>query len=316
MVSGASGMRVVFMGTPVFAVATLDALCDRGHQVALVVAQPDRPVGRGQKFKHQPTKLRALELGIEIFQPLRVTEVKSVDRILKTKPDVIVVVGYGQILSREIFGLPGFGCLNVHASLLPSYRGAAPINWAIARGESVTGVTTMRIGESIDTGDVLLKRGTAISSTESAPELSSRLSVMGAELLLETLDGLATNAIVSQPQNEKNATYAPILKRENGRIDWETSAIDIFNRIRGFAPWPGSYTFFRGKRLNIRWASPVDNVSENSGEIGASGKGLVVGCGNGSGLIIEKVQLEGKNLISADEFTRGYRPMPGEKVGE
>lgn len=309
-------MRVVFMGTPTFAVATLDALYSCGHQVVLVVTQPDRPVGRGQKLNYQPIKLRALKLGLEVFQPLRVVEEKSVDRILKTKPDVIVVVGYGQILPREIFEFPGYGCLNVHASLLPSYRGAAPINWAIAKGESVTGVTTMRIGEGLDTGDVLLKRETMIKSTECAPELSSRLAVMGAELLLETIDGLITNAIVGQPQNEKNATYAPILKRKDGQIDWETSAEDIFNRMRGFDPWPGSYTSFRGKRLHVRWASPIGNVSEGPGEIGVSGKSLVIGCGNGSGLTIEKIQLEGKNPIKADEFTRGYRPISGEKVGE
>lgn len=309
-------MRVVFMGTPAFAVATLDALCSCGHQVVTVVTQPDRPVGRGQKLNYQPIKLRALKLGLEIFQPLHVAEAKSVDRILKTKPDVIVVVGYGQILPREIFEFPGYGCLNVHASLLPSYRGAAPINWAIARGESVTGVTTMSIGEGLDTGDVLLKRDTTIERTERAPELSSRLAVMGAELLLETLDGLVTKAIIGQPQSEKNATYAPILKRTDGRIDWEASATDIFNRIRGFDPWPGSYTSFRGKRLHIRWASPVDNVSENPGEIGVSGESLVIGCGNDSGLTIEKVQLEGKNFINADEFTRGYRPISGEKVGQ
>ena len=309
-------MRVVFMGTPTFAVATLDALHARGHDVASVFTQPDRPAGRGRKLSPPPVKARALELGLEVLQPARVKETESVERIRQINPDAIVVVGYGQIIPAAIFDFPSLGCINVHASLLPRYRGAAPINWAIARGESVTGVTTMRIAKRLDAGDMLLKRETPIGPRETASDLLVRLAPIGAELLLKTLDGLAAGTVTGMPQNEQEATYAPIMKREDGKISWGLAAAEIFGRLRGFDPWPGSYTSFRGKRLHIRWALPRDEAGGDPGEIAASDEGFRVGCGHESSLAVETVQLEGKNRIAADEFLRGYRPAPGEKLGE
>ena len=309
-------MRVVFMGTPAFAVATLDALHERGHDIALVFTQPDRPVGRGRKLSPPPVKAGALELGLGVFQPTRVKEAESIERVEQISPEVIVVVGYGQIIPASIFDFPRLGCVNVHASLLPRYRGAAPINWAIVRGETVTGVTTMRIAKRLDAGDMLLKRETPIGPSETASELSARLAPIGAELLLATLDGLAAGEITGTPQNEHEATYAPMMKREDGAIDWGLSANEIFNRLRGFDPWPGSYTRFRGKRLHIRWALPVDTTVGEPGEITASDDGFRVACADGSALAVETVQLEGKNRVSAAEFVRGYHPAPAEKLGE
>ncbi len=309
-------MRVVFMGTPAFAVAALDALHERGDDVTSVFTQPDRPVGRGRKLSPPPVKARALELGLEVLQPARVKETESVERIQQINPDAIVVVGYGQIIPAAIFDFPRLGCINVHASLLPRYRGAAPINWAIVGGETITGVTTMRIAKRLDAGDMLLKRETPIGPRETGSELSARLAPMGAELLLETLGGLAAGAITGTPQNEHEATYAPMMKREDGAIDWCLSADEIFNRLRGFEPWPGSYTSFRGKRMHIRWALPFDDTAGEPGEITLPDDGFRVGCGHTTSLAVETVQLEGKNRVSAAEFVRGYHPAAGEKLGE
>ncbi len=309
-------MRVVFMGTPAFAVATLDALHERGDDIALVFTQPDRPVGRGRKLSAPAVKARALELGLEVFQPHRVKDAASIARIDSIRPDAIVVVGYGQIIPAAIFDFPGLGSINVHASLLPRYRGAAPINWAIARGETVTGVTTMRIAKRLDAGDMLLKRETPIGPLETASELSARLAPMGADLLLETLDALAAGTVTGETQNEQESTYAPIMKREDGLIDWSLPASEIFNRLRGFDPWPGSYTRFRGKRLHIRWGPAVDKAAGEPGEITSIDSGFRVGCGGATSLSVEAVQLEGKKRVAAAEFLRGYRPAPGEKLGE
>ncbi len=309
-------MRVVFMGTPAFAAATLDALHERGDDIALVFTQPDRPVGRGRKLSAPAVKARAIELGLKVLQPNRVKDAASIERIDGIRPDAIVVVGYGQIIPAAIFDRPGLGCINVHASLLPRYRGAAPINWAIARGETVSGVTTMRIAKRLDAGDMLLKRETAIGPLETASELSARLAPMGAHLLLETLDALAEGSVTGEPQNEQEATYAPIMKREDGLIDWSLPAPEIFNRLRGFDPWPGSYTRFRGKRLHIHWALAVGKAAGEPGEVTSIDSGFRVGCGGATSLSVEAVQLESKKRVAAAEFLRGYPPAPGEKLGE
>ena len=309
-------MRVVFMGTPAFAAATLDALHERGDDIALVFTQPDRPVGRGRKLSAPAVKARAIELGLKVLQPNRVKDAASIERIDGIRPDAIVVVGYGQIIPAAIFDRPGLGCINVHASLLPRYRGAAPINWAIARGETVSGVTTMRIAKRLDAGDMLLKRETAIGPLETASELSARLAPMGAHLLLETLDALAEGSVTGEPQNEQEATYAPIMKREDGLIDWSLPAPEIFNRLRGFDHWPGSYTRFRGKRLHIHWALAVGKAAGEPGEVTSIDSGFRVGCGGATSLSVEAVQLESKKRVAAAEFLRGYPPAPGEKLGE
>ncbi len=312
-------MRVVFMGTPPFAVATLDALHRRGDEVSLVFTQPDRRAGRGRKLTPPPVKARALELGLPLFQPRRVKDPESLERIEAIAPEAIVVVGYGQIIPDTIFNFPKYGCVNVHASLLPKYRGAAPINWAVVNGETVTGVTTMRIAKRLDVGDMLLKREVSIGPDETASALSERLAPIGAELLLETLDGLASRTVIAEKQDNDEATFAPILKRQDGWIDWSLPARQIFDRVRGFEPWPGTYTSFRGKRLHIRTAHPATSQTPATampGAIVAAQEGFLVGCGDDSTLAVEEVQLEGKNRISSTEFRRGYHLADGEKLGE
>lgn len=308
-------MLAVFMGTPPFAVATLDALVRHGDEVALVITQPDRPAGRGRKLTASAVKQRAFELGLPVYQPEKVRAPEALERLREIAPEIIVVVGYGQIIPQAIIDLPRHGIVNVHSSLLPKYRGAAPMNWAIANGETTTGVTTMRIEKRLDAGDMLLKRETAIGPAETAPELAERLAPIGAGLLLETIEGLAAGTITPEKQDEAEATYAPILKREDGWIDWQRPAAEIFNRIRGFDPWPGAYTSFRGKRLHVRRARPLSGVTLPPGTISTQ-QGLRAGCGGGTALHFDALQLEGKQRISADDFARGYHPAEGEVLGE
>ena len=309
-------MRTVFMGTPELAVPTLEALLEQGHEVAAVMTQPDRPAGRGRRLRSSPVKSKALELGIPVEQPARVKAPEVLERLRQLDPEVIVVVGYGQILPRPILDLPRWGCVNVHASLLPKYRGAAPINWAIVNGETVTGVTTMLIEKRLDAGDMLLKREVEIGPLESAPELAGRLARVGADLLVETLAGLEQGTLAAEKQDETEATYAPILKRQDGWIDWNLTAGEIFNRIRGFTPWPGSYTSFRGKRLHVRGARQKVEESAEPGAISMAEGNLEAGCGAGTALVLEELQLEGKKQMPAAEFARGYRIAPDEVLGE
>ena len=309
-------MRTVFMGTPALAVPTLEALLEQGHEVAAVMTQPDRPAGRGRRLRSSPVKSRALELGIPVEQPARIKAPEVLERLRQLGPEVIVVVGYGQILPQSILDLPRWGCVNVHASLLPKYRGAAPINWAIANGETVTGVTTMRIERRLDAGDMLLKREVEIGPLERAPELTGRLALVGAGLLVQTLAALEQGTLAAEKQDETEATYAPILKRQDGWIDWNLTAGEIFNRIRGFAPWPGSYTSFRGKRLHVRKAHQERGASAEPGAISMAEGSLEVGCGAGTALVLEELQLEGKKQMPAAEFARGYRISPNEVLGE
>ncbi len=309
-------MRVVFMGTPAFAVPPLAALISAGHTVELVMTQPDRPVGRKQTLTPPPVKVNALELGLEVFQPPRVKSADAFERLSTIAPDVIVVVGYGQIIPQRILDLPPHGCINVHASLLPKYRGAAPINWAVANGETRTGVTTMRIIFKLDAGDMLLKRETPIGSDETARELFERLAPIGADLLAETLAGLERGSIAPEPQTEEEATFAPILKREDGQVDWNLPAAQIHNRLRGFTPWPGIYTYFRGRRLGIHRARPLHQAGPPPGVVATADGQLRVGCEQGSTLAVHDVQPEGKKRMAAADFVRGYRPTDGETLGE
>ena len=309
-------MRTVFMGTPGLAVPTLEALLQKGHEVASVITQPDRPAGRGRKLTSSPVKSRALELRLPVEQPARIKAPEVLERLQQLDPEVIVVVGYGQILPQSILDVPRLGCVNVHASLLPKYRGAAPINWAIANGETVTGVTTMRIERRLDAGDILLKREVEIGPIESAPELAERLARVGAELLVETLAGLERETLVGEKQDETEATYAPLLKREDGWIDWNLTAGEVLNRIRGFAPWPGSFTSLRGKRLHVRQAHQKLGAPAAPGAVSVADGSFEVGCGGGTALVLEEIQLEGKKQMSTAEFARGYRISPNEVLGE
>jgi methionyl-tRNA formyltransferase len=303
-------VKLVFMGTPAFAVPSLERTVRAGQDVIAVFTQPDRPKGRGQRDAMSPVKEAALRLGLAVEQPERVRRPEVVEQLRAMAPEAMVVVGYGQIIPKAILDIPPRGIINVHASLLPKYRGAAPIQWAIARGETSTGVTTMRINEGLDTGDILLKWETAIGPEESAIELGQRLAVAGADLLVRTLEELPS--IRPEPQDDLQATYAPMLKKEDGKIDWTLSAREILNRIRGFEPWPGGYGFLRGQRLQI-WSAAVGDQKLPLGALRVAGRKLYVGCGGGESIELREVQLEGKKRMPAGAFINGF-PMSGDEV--
>ncbi|HYK48677.1 MAG TPA: methionyl-tRNA formyltransferase [Terriglobales bacterium] len=305
---------LVFCGTPAFAVPTLEKLVEAGLAVRLVVTQPDRPKGRHMELAPSAVKQRALQLNLSVSQPDKIrTNDEFRAQLAAIKPDAIIVVGYGRIIPPWMIDLPRWGNLNLHGSLLPKYRGAAPIQWALARGESVTGVTTMRIDAGLDTGDILLQKEIPIASQDSSETLAPRLAAVGADLMVETLRGLQTGSIQARPQDDAQATLAPILKKEDGRIDFHLSAREILNRMRGFQPWPGAYTSFRGKNLHIWAAQPADRKLEE-GELSVEGGSLFAGCG-GTAVQLLELQIEGKKRMPASDFIHGHRPRPGEKLG-
>jgi methionyl-tRNA formyltransferase len=311
-------MKLIFCGTPQFAVPTLEKLIAEKHDIELVMTNPDEPSGRGYDVKPSPVKRTALKAGLEVFQPLKLKEESTARFLSKFCPDFIVVVAYGHIIPRWMIDLPKHGCVNLHASLLPRYRGAAPIQWAIIRGESVTGVTTMKIDEGLDTGDILLKREIPIQDTDTTETLSERLSSTGADLMVETLPELIRAEIQPQPQDHAHATFAPILKKEDGRIDWKLRAEEVGWRVRGLRPWPGAYTSFRSKNLHIWSATPVIGQTALGHEPGMllSDRGtLRVVCGLGTLLEVHELQLEGRKRLLVRDFLNGARPSPGEVVG-
>ena len=308
-------LDLVFCGTPRFAVPTLEKLVDAGFRVPLVVTQPDRPKGRGLELVQSPVKESALKLNLPITQPERVkTNDEFRAQLTALHPDAIIVVGYGHIIPHWMLDLPPLGNINLHASLLPKYRGAAPIQWAIASGETVTGVTTMRIDAGLDTGDILQQHELAIAPADNAETLAPRLASIGADLMVETLRRLQAGTIHPRPQDNAQASLAPILKKEDGLIDFSRSASEILNRIRGFQPWPGAYTKFRGKTLQITKASPATEAVPPA-ELHAQTDHLLVGCARNTSLELLEIQLEGKKRSSAADFLRGYRPHAGEKLG-
>jgi methionyl-tRNA formyltransferase len=296
-------------------VPTLEQLVGAGFRVPLVVTQPDRPKGRGLELAFSPVKQSAIQLGLAITQPERIKNNQDFrDQLTGLKPDAIVIVGYGRLIPQWMIDLPPLGNINLHASLLPKYRGAAPIQWAIARGETVTGVTTMKIDAGLDTGDILLQREVAINSDDTAETLAPKLATVGAGLTVETLQGLQKGSIHPRAQDHAKATLAPILKKEDGLIDFSSPAQEILNRLRGFQPWPGAFTHFRGKSLQIRKAMKSDQTL-STGELGVKGEHLIVGCGGNTTLELLELQLEGKKRTFAAEFIRGYRPQTGERLG-
>ncbi len=310
-------MRLVFLGTPAFAVPTLERIVDAGHEVRLVVTQPDRPRGRGQEPAPPPVKQAAARLGLQVYQPERVRRPEAVERLRAVAVDAMVVVGYGQIIPQSVIDLAPLGIINVHASLLPKYRGAGPVQWAIVNGETRTGVTTMRIDAGLDTGDMLLKEETDIGEDENAIELGERLSVMGAALLVRTLDGLAAGGLAPQKQDPAQATYAPLLKKEDGRLDWSQPARAIHNRVRGLQPWPGAYTTFRGQTMHI-WRTavraPAGAAPAAAGRVRGA-RPFLVACGFGALELLE-VQLEGRRRMSGADFANGQRLAENEIMGE
>ncbi|MBZ5721516.1 MAG: methionyl-tRNA formyltransferase [Acidobacteriia bacterium] len=308
-------LNLVFCGTPAFAVPTLQTLSEAGHSVRLVVTQPDRPRGRGMELAPSPVKQCALKLGLPVTQPDKIKNNEEFRAQLATlKPDAIIVVGYGRIIPQWMIDLPPFGNLNLHASLLPKYRGAAPIQWAIARGENSTGVTTMRIDAGLDTGDILLQQEMPIAPNDTAETVAPRLATVGAELMVETLSGLQAGTVRPRPQDHSQSSLAPILKKEDGRIDLHLTAREICNRMRGFQPWPGAFTSFRGKNLHV-WNAAVGERSLPPGEILVEADFFYAGCGAGPALALLEVQLEGKKRMLARDFIHGYHPRSGEKLG-
>ena len=298
--------RAVFMGTPHFAVPSLSALA-RTEDVTLAVTNPDRPAGRGRALSAPPVKVEAERLGIPVIQPEKARHPESVSRIAAERPDLIVVAAYGQILPRAILDIPGRGCINVHASLLPRYRGAAPINWAIARGETVTGVTIMKMDAGMDTGPMLLKKEMPIGEEDTAGTMFPKLAALGAEALVEALAMLREGTLVETPQDGGMATYAPMLKKEHGRIDWGRSAREVRDLVRGMAPWPSAYAEHDGRPLKILSASVREGKGRPGEILSVDRDGIAVACGEGA-VLLRKVQPEGGRPMSSREYAQG-RPV-------
>jgi len=305
-------MELIFLGTPEFAVPTLEALVAAGHHVLAVFTQPDRPKGRGGELSMPAVKQAALRFGLPVYQPERIRRPEAVEQLRQLHPEIMVVVGYGQIIPQSIIDIPPKGIINVHGSLLPKYRGAAPIQWAIANGEARTGVTTMRIDAGMDTGDMLLKWETEIAPEEDALELGARLAVAGAELLISTLRENPPPA----KQDPAEATYAPILKKEDGQIDWIWPAQKIFNRARGLLPWPGAFSYFRGQLFHI-WKARVaeDAAPGEPGRLVARQRRLLIACGEATTLEAVEVQVEGRKRVPAAAFLNGVRLNENELLG-
>lgn len=311
-------MRLIFCGTPQFAVPALEALMARSFTIDLVVTNPDEPSGRSYERKPPPVKTVAATAGLPVFQPAKLKDEGTRAFISHYHPDAIVVVAYGHIIPQWMIDLPRLGCINLHASLLPKYRGAAPIAWALIRGERITGVTTMRIDAGLDTGDILLQREVEIRDDDTAQTLSERLSRTGADLMVETLQGLERGEIEPRPQDHAQATLAPRLKKEDGQIDWLLAAEEISRRVRGLQPWPGAYTTFRGKSLRLWAVAPLASELAGAYEPGTvipNGDKLLVACGHATVLEVREVQLEGRKRISAGDFLNGVRLKTEEKLG-
>jgi methionyl-tRNA formyltransferase len=311
-------MRLVFCGTPAFAVPSLQGLRSAGHSIELVLCQPDRPSGRGLTLTVPPVKQAALEAGLEVLQPEKIrnnTELRS--RLETIRPDAIIVVAYGRLIPGWMLNLPRFGNLNLHGSLLPKYRGAAPIQWAVANGETVTGVTTMRLDEGMDTGDMLLRRELPIGPTDTAEELFPRLAEVGAPLMVETLAGLEAGTIAPQKQDSSLATLAPLLTREDGRVDTTRTVQSIYDRWRGFQPWPGAWTTVRGKKLTLHQlvVSPSAPQRGEPGVFRVEADRLFFAAGDGRVLEVTELQAEGKRRMPAADLLRGHGVVDGDRLG-
>ncbi len=305
-------MRLVYMGTPQFAVPPLRALAEAGHRIEGVVARTDKPAGRGRTLSSPPVKTAATELGLPVHQPKRVRDPLFIEELRKINPEAIVVAAYGQILPKEILTLPKYGCINIHASLLPAYRGAAPINWAIIRGETQSGITIMQMDEGMDTGGVLMQGSVPIDPKDTAAALAEKLSLLGAGLIVKTLPLVETGELRPSVQDDSKATLAPILKKEDGLIDWTLPAAEIHNRVRGLSPWPGAYTFLEGKLVKIIDSAAVAGTGE-PGRLYAKAPG-VLDAGTGRDLLrVATIQPEGKKPMTAADFLRGHRGLEGKK---
>lgn len=308
-------MKIVFFGSPESAIPSLQKILEEGHKVELVITQPDKQSGRGKKLKASPVKKFALEKKIPVYQPERIRKDNdALEMLKKIRPDLNVVVAYGQIIPSSIIYLPEYNSINLHFSLLPKYRGASPVQWAILRGETTTGLTIFELNERMDEGDILMQRETGIHPYEKASELEKRLAQKGADLLAETIRRMGT--LIPLKQDHAQATYAPLIKKEDGHIDWSSAALSVDRKVRAFVPWPSAFTYFRGKRMKIldgRVELTVPAVSINPGEIFTSRKeGIRVICGDGNFYIIDHLQPENRKAMSSHSFSHGANIRPGE----
>ncbi|MGE4542875.1 MAG: methionyl-tRNA formyltransferase [Pedobacter sp.] len=311
-----STIRTVFMGTPEFALPTFQGLIEAGVNLCGVFTQPDRPRGRGKQLAPPPVKELALKYDIPIFQPEKLRDPLAVEQLRKLQPDLIVVVAYGQILPKSVLEIPRYGCINVHASLLPRYRGAAPINKAVVDGEQVTGVTTMLMDVGLDTGDMLIKRATEIGDEETAGELHDRLSLLGREAMEETLLRLCDGTLRPEPQEDAQSSYASMMKKEDGRIDWRCSAKAIHNLVRGLSPWPGAFTLWNGQVLKLGRTLAEEGLAAEPGTVlSADADGVCIACGQGV-LRVRELQLAGKKKLPAGDFLRGTSLSAGARLGD
>jgi methionyl-tRNA formyltransferase len=310
-------MRIIFMGTPEFAVPSLDMLVREGYDVMAVVTQPDKPKGRGNKLTPPPVKVYALEKGIEVLQPVKVRTPEYAEQLRRLKPDLMVTAAYGRILTKEVLQIPPYGTINVHGSLLPKYRGAAPIQWAIINGDQVAGITTMYTGVGMDTGDMLVKREIEITGDMTSGELHDIMAAAGAGVLKETLERLQAGTLVGIPQPHEQATHAPMMEKETGHIDWSRDAQAVHNLVRGTDPWPGAFTFYRGERMRI-WKTAVSTQSIKGKIPGTictvDREGVLVVCGTGA-VIVREVQFDSGKRMSVDEYIRGHQINEGEVLG-
>ena len=320
-------LRIVFCGTPAFAVPTFQFLLPQpDFEIVGVVTQPDRPRGRGGEMASSAVKQAAIAANIPVFQPQKIRADEGLEYFGKVAPDVVVIIAYGQIIPQRLIDIPPLGWINLHGSLLPKYRGAAPIHWAVANGEKRTGLTTMQIDAGLDTGPILLKYETEIGRDETSPELYARLAEAGAPLVADSLRGLANGTLTPVPQDNSQATLAPPLKKEDGRIDWSFAAQKIYDRMRGFKPWPGTFSAFRGKTCQL-WGKPADLhgvylgerravEASATGTILENGKRLFAVCGGGTILEVDSIRVEGKTRVAARDFLNGAHLKAGERFGE
>ena len=308
-------MRVIFMGTPDFSVGILEEILAAGHEVVLVVTQPDKPKGRGKAMQYSPVKEAALAHGLEVYQPKKIREAECVEYLRSYQPDIMVVAAFGQILSKEILDMPRYCCLNVHASLLPKYRGAAPIQWAVINGDKVSGVTTMRMDTGIDTGDMIDKTEVILAEDETGGSLFDRLAEAGAKLCVASMKKIEDGTAVYTKQDETKATHVGMIEKRFGRINWKLGAVEIERLIRGLNPWPSAYTYVDGKMLKIWKASVIDGGDPKKAGciLKADGKDLQIQTGDGI-LAVEELQLEGKKRMPAADFLRGYTLLEGSYI--
>ena len=304
-------MRVVFMGTPDFAVDCLDILVEKGHEVVGVFSQPDKPQGRKQIMTPPAVKARALELGLDVYQPVSFKDGKAADLLEKLAPELIVVVAYGKLIPQRVLDIPKYGCVNVHASLLPKLRGAAPIQWSVINGEKETGVTTMQLDAGLDTGDILLVKKTDILPDETSGELFDRLKVLGAELLIETMEAIENGTLIPVKQDDSQSTYASMLDKSLSPVDWSKSAQQVHDHIRGLEPWPVATTVINEKIVKLYGSRLAGNYSNQAGEVVKADNEFIVCCGDGNAVSITQLQAQGKNKLNAADFLRGFKIEKG-----